>query len=41
MDKISKTKRERWNFLASSNLEYSRPFLEFTTEQAAVNIYRY
>lgn len=41
MDEISKTNRERWNALANANVEYSRPFLDFTAEQAAEYIYRY
>ena len=30
MDEINKINRERWNALAQANVEYSRPFLEFT-----------
>ena len=41
MDKINQTNRQRWNALASANVEYSRPFLDFTTEKAAEYIYRY
>ena len=41
MDNINKTNRERWNALASANVEYSRPFLDYTPEQAAEYVYRY
>jgi len=41
MDEINKTNRERWNALASANVEWSRPFLDFTLEKAAEYIYRY
>jgi len=41
MDEISKTNRERWNALARANVEYSRPFLDFTREQATEYIYRH
>jgi SAM-dependent methyltransferase len=41
MDDIHKTNRERWNALARANVEYSKPFLDFTREQAAQYVYRY
>jgi len=41
VDEISKTNRERWNALARANVEYSRPFLDFTREQAAEYVYRH
>ena len=41
MDTIIKTNRERWNALARANVEYSRPFLDYTIEQASENIYRH
>jgi len=41
MDNINKTNRQRWNALASANVEYSRPFLDYTPEKAAEYIYRY
>lgn len=41
MDNIIKNNRERWNALASANVEYSRPFLDYTPEMAAKYIYRY
>jgi SAM-dependent methyltransferase len=41
MDEISKTNRERWNALANANVEYSKPFLDFTRQDAAKYIYRY
>jgi SAM-dependent methyltransferase len=41
MDEISQTNRARWNALASANVEWSRPFLDFTPEQAAEYIGRY
>jgi SAM-dependent methyltransferase len=41
MNNIIKTNRERWNELARANVEYSRPFLDFTTEQAAHYVFRY
>lgn len=34
MDELSQTNRERWNALARANVQYSRPFLEMTPEQA-------
>jgi ubiquinone/menaquinone biosynthesis C-methylase UbiE len=40
MDQISRINRERWNALANANVEYSRPFLDFTPEKAANYIYR-
>jgi SAM-dependent methyltransferase len=41
MDEINKTNRQRWNALADANVEWSRPFLEYTPEMAAGYIYRY
>ena len=41
MDKISQINRERWNALAQANVEWSRPYLDFTPEQAAAYIGRY
>ncbi len=41
MDQISKTNRERWNILADSNVEWSRPFLNFNPEKAMKYISRY
>lgn len=41
MDEIAKTNRKRWNALAGANVEYSRPFLDFTPQQAAEYVYRY
>jgi hypothetical protein len=41
MDEINATNRARWNALANANIEWSRPFLEFTPEQAAEHIYRH
>jgi SAM-dependent methyltransferase len=41
MDEISKTNRARWNALASANVEFSRPFLDFTKEEAAKYVNRY
>jgi SAM-dependent methyltransferase len=41
LDDINKNNRERWNALARANVEYSRPFLEFTREQAAQYVYRH
>ncbi len=41
MDNINKTNRERWNALASANVEWSRPFLDYTPEKAAEYIGRY
>ena len=41
MDSISKTNRERWNDLANANVEYSRPFLNFTVKEAENYIYRH
>ena len=41
MDNISKINRERWNTLARANVEFSRPFLDFTLEQSAQHVYRH
>ncbi|MDI6770093.1 MAG: class I SAM-dependent methyltransferase [Anaerolineales bacterium] len=41
MDAISQDNRARWNALARANVEYSRPFLDFTREQVAEYIYRH
>jgi SAM-dependent methyltransferase len=41
MDLISQTNRERWNALARANVEFSRPFLDFTPEKAAQYVYRH
>lgn len=41
MDEISHTNRQRWNALARANVEWSRPHLEYTREQAAENICRH
>ncbi|MCJ7701768.1 MAG: hypothetical protein MUO62_09310, partial [Anaerolineales bacterium] len=41
MDSIHKINRERWNALANAQVEWSRPFLDFTAEKAAEYIYRY
>jgi ubiquinone/menaquinone biosynthesis C-methylase UbiE len=41
MDDIARINRERWNALARANVEYSRPFLDFTPEQAAQYVYRH
>ena len=41
MDEISRTNRERWNTLAQVNVEWSRPYLDYTPQQAAENIYRH
>jgi ubiquinone/menaquinone biosynthesis C-methylase UbiE len=41
MDNIHKTNRERWNALASANVEYSQPFLDYTPEKAIEYIHRY
>ena len=41
MDKISKANRKRWNSLARANVEYSKPFLNLTREQAAQHVYRH
>jgi hypothetical protein len=41
MDEINRTNRERWNALAQANVEYSRPYLEFTAEEAGRYIFRY
>lgn len=40
-DDIGQTNRERWNALAHANVQYSRPFLVFTPEQAAEYVYHY
>jgi ubiquinone/menaquinone biosynthesis C-methylase UbiE len=41
MDAISKTNRARWNDLANANVEYSRPFMNFTVEEAKEYVYRH
>ena len=41
MDQINRTNRARWNALASANVEWSRPFLDYTPKKAAKYIYRY
>lgn len=41
MDEISRANRERWNALAQANVEYSRPFLDYTPEQAAAHVFRH
>jgi len=41
MDSISKTNRARWNDLAIANVEYSRPFLNFTVKDAENYVYRH
>jgi SAM-dependent methyltransferase len=41
MDDIAQTNRERWNALARANVQYSRPFLDFTRQQAAEYVYRH
>ena len=41
MDEINAHNRARWNALANANVEWSRPFLEFTPAQAAEYVYRH
>jgi SAM-dependent methyltransferase len=41
MDTINKTNRQRWNALANANVEYSKPFLDYTPQKAAEYVYRY
>jgi SAM-dependent methyltransferase len=41
MDDISKNNRERWNALAHANVEYSRPFMDFTVDEANRYVYRH
>ena len=41
MDEISKINRVRWNSLAEAQVEYSRPFLSFTREDAEKYIHRH
>lgn len=41
MDEINAANRDRWNALANANIEWSRPFLEYTPEQAAEYVYRH
>jgi hypothetical protein len=41
MDKISQINRERWNALAQANVEWSRPYLDYTPEQAAAYVGRH
>jgi SAM-dependent methyltransferase len=38
---VSRANRERWNALAAANVEYTRPFLDFTPEMAAKHVYRH
>jgi len=41
MDDIIKTNRERWNALANAEVEWSRPYLNYTRAEAEENIYRH
>ncbi len=41
IDDISKTNRVRWNGLADAQVEYSRPWLNFTIEEAEKHVYRH
>ena len=41
MDEYSEMNRERWNALADANVEYSRPFLDLTVEEARASVTRY
>jgi SAM-dependent methyltransferase len=41
MDEISRVNRERWNELARANVEWSRPYLDYSREQAAGRIFRH
>jgi ubiquinone/menaquinone biosynthesis C-methylase UbiE len=41
MDEINKINRDRWNALAKANVEFTRPFLDYTVEDAGVYIYRH
>jgi len=41
MDEINIANRQRWNALANANVEWSRPFLTYTPEQATEYIGRY
>ena len=41
MDDIIKTNRERWNALANADVEWSRPYLNYTHAEAEENIYRH
>ncbi len=41
MDEINEVNRARWNALASANVEFSRPYLDFTIEDASRYIYRH
>ena len=41
MDEINQTNRRRWNALATANVEWSQPFLDYTPEKAAQYIGRY
>ncbi len=40
-DAIAHINRERWNALARANVQWSRPFLDFTREQAAAYVGRH
>jgi len=41
MDEINQTNRQRWNALATANVEWSQPFLDYSPEKAAQYIGRY
>jgi len=41
MDNIGKVNRDRWNSLARANVEYSRPFMNITIEEAEKYVYRH
>ncbi len=41
MDQINRTNRERWNALARANVEWSRPRLDYTRDEARLQIGRH
>jgi SAM-dependent methyltransferase len=41
MDELSRVNRERWNALARANVEWSRPYLDYSREQAAERVFRH
>jgi SAM-dependent methyltransferase len=41
VDNINETNRKRWNALARANVEYARPFLDYTSEDARRHVYRH
>ena len=41
LDPIAATNRTRWNALANANVEYTRPYLEYSLEEARISVGRH